>query len=78
MGIDSIIVFNWIIHWLLAVLKVESGKIIEKAAEEESEPLFSVGQKVENVWSLNCNTLPEFLQEGNILPELFENIVMTY
>ena len=32
----------------------------------ESEPLFSVGQKVENVWSLNYD----------ILPELFQNFCM--
>ena len=33
----------------------------------ESEPLFSIGQKVENVWFLNCD----------ILPELFQNFCMT-
>ena len=38
----------------------------ENAAEEESEPLFSVGQKVKNVWPLNCD----------ILPELFQNFCM--
>ena len=39
------------------------GEEDENAAEEESgEPLFSVGQKVENVWSLNCDTLPELIK----------------
>ena len=45
----------------------------ENAAEEESEPRFSVGQKVENVWSLNCNTLPELFQNFCKKETFFQN-----
>ena len=34
----------------------------EETAEEESEPLFSVEQKVKNVCHLNCDLLPELFQ----------------
>ena len=39
--------------------EAEGAEDENTAEEDNGEPLFSVGQKVENVCSLNCDILPE-------------------